>query len=62
MPLLEQQLIQLFGGWALALKQALGAELLPPGPDHGAAAKQGQLGGGDQAVGHGTEGWGFSGV
>ena len=40
-PLLEQQLIQLFGGWALALKQALGAELLPPGADHRTTAEEG---------------------
>ena len=52
--LLEQQLIQLVGGWALALKQAMGAELLPPDADHRAAAKQGQLGRRVATIGHGN--------
>jgi len=61
MALFEQQLIQGRGGWSLLVEQALGLQLFPPGANHGAAAEQGELGGGNQAVGHGTEGWGSSG-
>ena len=50
----EQQLIQLVGRWTLALKQAMGAELLPPGADLRAAAKQGQLGRRVATIGHGN--------
>ena len=57
-PLLVQQLIELGGSGALLRKQLLVLQLFPPGADHRAAAEQGQLGGGDQSVGHGEQGFG----
>ena len=58
--LLLQQLIEAGALRAAVVKKLSGIQLLPPGPDHGAAAEQRQLGGSDQAMRilHGSHGSG----
>ena len=50
-PRSEEQLIEAGHIRALLSEELLGSQLLPPGPDHRAAAEQGQLGGCYQAIG-----------